>query len=134
MDFSSRWGVATRDPATKPTEIFIGVVKKIESAVNSCEQHVQAKGEGGRITAIYVPKKYAKDLKVGQSYEFHLNEPKFHSGSSGSQQRFSSTTMARRTEVAPKKVDKSEFGMESTFDPAAATQFTESESQFSGRW
>ncbi|MCB9990785.1 MAG: hypothetical protein H6867_05330 [Rhodospirillales bacterium] len=120
MEFTKR-RTLTGGGAPKKGDGVVGVVKQIDNSPKSSEKRVKVKMEDNSNASIYVPKKFAKDLKPEHSYEFHLDEPAFRGG--GQQRRFSSTEMARRTDVAPTEVRQSRLG-----------KITSRNTDFSNRW
>ncbi len=81
---------------------IIAVVKDIDKSNKGSEKKVKIKEDGARgQDAIFVPKKYAKDLKPEHKYEFHLEADTFRGGGGNS---FSGAAMIRRTNVAPTEI------------------------------
>ncbi len=81
------------------TKGVIAVIKNIRKAPDCNERTVKVQFEDdNRYGAIYVPAKYAKNLKPERKYEFHLQESSFRGGG---QSRFSGSEMIRRTKLAP---------------------------------
>lgn len=88
-------------------EKMVATVKGVIKAPNSSEQKVKIRQDNSRVEdAIYVPKKFVKNLKPEHKYEFHLEETTFRGGS---QSRLSGSGMLRRTKVEPTQVKAGGF-------------------------
>lgn len=110
MDFSKR-RTLTSGGGTEKGSGMVGVVKKVDRAPNGAEQRVKVKTESSAEASIYVPKKYARDLKPEHKYEFHLVDEPFRGGG---QRTFSGVEMSHRTKVQPAEVKTSNMGGSST--------------------
>lgn len=91
----------TSTPSERKGVAVVGTVKGIEKAPNSSEKKVKIKlDEDSSQSSIYVPKKFASELKPERKYTFHLEESTFRGGS---QSRLADASMIRRATGKPEE-------------------------------
>lgn len=125
MSFSSgRRSLSGGADGARDKKILKGTVKAIERissrpserrvSVNVDEDrgHREAFLKGNTQAAVYVPSRYASDMKVGKTYEFKVEEPLYRGGG-GSGSRFGSVeihkTLLRPSVHAASKLGKAGY-------------------------
>lgn len=109
MSFGSRKSLYDKGP--EKGEGLVGTVTGVERAPNASEQKVKVKFKGrSQEDAVYVPKKYTRNLKPEHTYEFHLDEVTFRGGEG---MRLAGAAMIRRTQLEPTEVKSSGIGKRS---------------------
>lgn len=107
MGFSKKRSLTGGGGDDDRTEDVIGTVKKIDKSPNGMENRVKVRLEDETNSSIYVPIKYARDLKPEHKYEFHLEESVFRGGETKG--RFRGVEMIRHTRLEPSEVNNSSF-------------------------
>lgn len=121
MSFSSgRRSLSGGSDGTRNRKVIKGTVKTIERIssrpserrvginVDENKGHREAFLKSDTGAAIYVPSRYASDMKVGKTYEFKVEEPLYRGGGGGGR-RFG-TIETHKTLLRPVASTGSKFG------------------------
>lgn len=121
MSFSSgRRSLSGGSDGTKDKKVIKGTVRAIERIssrpserrvsinVDEDKGHKEAFLKGDTGAAVYVPSRYASDMKVGKTYEFKIEEPLYRGGG-GSGRRFG-VMEVHKTMLRPVVFTGSKFG------------------------
>jgi len=82
--------------------------RRVRINVDEDKGHKEAFLKGDTEAAVYVPSRYASDMKVGKAYEFKIEEPLYRGGGGGGR-RFG-TAEVHKTLLKPNIHSDSKFG------------------------
>lgn len=106
MEFGSRHTLSARE--SDFGDYMVAKVKRIDTSPDSKYMRVRVRQDGARWEdSIYVPRKFANNMKPERKYQFHLEEVAYRGSG---QSRLTGVSMSRRTRSEPLEVTSSGFG------------------------